>query len=122
MKRLLAAIAAAIAVATGAYAAKTPKAVVLDGGKTMRFVYDDKNYGSQNTDWFSTGDFVGTVALPLASAVRLGVERVEFTHSFRAYKPTSCKYWFCNFRNLKTVAGTCNLDVSQATDLLSMFG
>ena len=122
MKRLLAAIAAAIAVATGAYGANTAKAVVLDGGKTMRFVYDDKNYGSQNTDWFSTGEFVGAAGLPLISAVRLGVERVEFDHSFRAYKPTSCKNWFLNFRNLKTVAGTCNLDVSQTTDLLSMFG
>ena len=122
MKRLLAAIAAAIAVATGAYAAKTPKAVVLDGGKTWRFVYDDKNYGSQNSDWFDVGDLVGTPRLPLVSAVRMTVERVEFTHSFRAYKPTSCHNWFFNFTHLKTVAGTCNLDLSQATNLCAMFG
>ena len=120
MKKLLALLAAAIGIAAGAYA-DTAKAVLLDGGETMRLVYDNKNYGSQNTDWFDVSDLGNNGRIAFNGAVRLGVRYVEIDPSFYRYKPTSCANWFLNYRNLRKVAGTCNLDVSQVTSFQAMF-
>ena len=107
MKKLLALFAAAIGIAAGAYA-DTAKAVLLDSGETMRLVYDNANYGSQNSDWFAVSDLGNNAILPYNGAVRLGVRYVEIDPSFYRYKPTSCANWFLRYTNLKTVAGSCN--------------
>ena len=60
MKMLFAA-AAAVMMTLSAQAAKTAKAVLDDGGKTLRFVYDDlryHDYGTKGTDWFSVDEAV----------------------------------------------------------------
>ena len=51
--KMLGAALAAVTMAFTAQAAKTAKAVITDGGKTLKFVYDDvPPSGMKGTDWF----------------------------------------------------------------------
>ena len=54
--KLLGAVLAAVTMTFTAQAAKTAKAVVEDGGATLRFVYDNLDYGEKGTKWFSVGE------------------------------------------------------------------
>ena len=54
--KLLCAALAAVTMTFTAQAAKTAKAVVREGGATLKFVYDETNYGTKGTDWFSVAD------------------------------------------------------------------
>ena len=55
LKALVMAVAA-VAMTFTAQAEKTAKVVLEDNGKTLRFVYDETNYGTKGTDWFSVAE------------------------------------------------------------------
>ena len=48
--------ALAMAMSLTAEAAKTAKAVLTDSGTTLKFVYDEADYGTKGADWFSVAE------------------------------------------------------------------
>ena len=102
----------------GYFTEKTAKVVVEDGGKTLRFVYDGTNYGVEGVDWLAVGpDETEPGWADLAATVK----KVIFDASFRNFRPLSCQDWFSGFTQLNTLEGLSNLDLSETTDIGSMF-
>lgn len=123
--KLLGAALAAVTMTFTAQAAKTAKAVVQDGGTTLKFVYDDNDYGTKGTDWYSVAEAEaidssdGTQPWYGAS---LKFTSVIIDSSFKDYKPKQCALWFYYMRNVTAITGLENLDTSAATDMKLMFG
>ena len=120
--KLLCAAAAAVTMTFTAEAAKTAKAVVADSGATLKFVYDETNYGTKGTDWFSVAEAEAQDpgSTPPWWNLRNAVTKVLFDGSFAGYQPGHCA-WFLSFAKLATVEGLENLDVSEAESLAYMF-
>lgn len=119
--KLLFAATAALTMAFTAQAEKTAKAVLADGGATLRFVYDEADYGTKDRDWFSVAE---AEALDPSLSVPWAYEkfaRVEFDPSFAPYKPKQCCKWFDDAKELADVSGLSYLDVSEATNFSWMF-
>jgi len=123
LKKLFAA-AAAVVLSFGAFAEMTAKVVVQDGGKTLRFVYDETDYGKKGTDWYSVAE--GEVddgrwdvkdVMPWCE-IKRNITKVIFDPSFKDYRPSSCYQWFLNCSRLKSFEGLTNLDTSDSGGLL----
>ena len=123
MLKMLFAAFAAVTMTLTAQAAKTAKAVVDDGGKTLRFVYDETDYGTKDADWFSVAEAeeISPYSVPPWIGRREFVNKVVFDSSFAAYKPRQCSRWFFHFSSLASVEGLANLDTSEATSFNCMF-
>ena len=122
IKPLLAACAAAL-VSFSVFAEKTAKAVYKDNRQTLRFVYDESNYGTKGTDWFSVADAEAQshTAFPPWHDAGETVTKVVFDYSFADYKPKHFSYWFWGFGRLTSVVGTECLDISESESFRSMF-
>ena len=124
MLKMLFAAAAAVMMTLSAQAANTAKAVLDDGGKTLRFVYDNLDYGPKGTNWFSVAE--AEAIDPISDSVpweELGdsVTKVVFNSSFAGYRPVQCGSWFYNFEWLSQIEGIGNLKTSSATGMAYMF-
>ena len=122
--RFLFAVAAAVMMTFAVQAEKTAKVVLTDGDHTLKFVYDEMDYGAQNTHWFSVAD--AEKIDPFWSEVpwydkRGAINKVVFDESFRAYRPTQCCSWFYGFSSLATIEGISNLDTSAATNFAKAY-
>ena len=51
--KILCAALAAVTMTFTAQAEKTAKAVLADSGTTLKFVYDEEDYGAKDVNWFS---------------------------------------------------------------------
>ena len=97
--KILCAALAAVTMTFAAQAEKTAKAVVEGAGdnKTLKFVYDDNDYGTKGTDWYSVAEAEaidssdGTQPWYGAS---LKFTSVIIDSSFKDYKPKQCALWF----------------------------
>ena len=118
--KLICAAAAAVMITFTARAAKTAKAVLEDYERTLRFVYDETNYGTKDRDWFSVAEAEAGDDAPWYSCHQ-SVTKVIFDISFQGYQPTRCASWFYNFSKLATVSGFKNLDVMLVEDFSHMF-
>ena len=121
--RLMMSAALAMAMSFTAEAAKTAKAVVTDGGATLKFVYDEADYGTKGTDWFSVAEAeaISPDGTPPWYGKRETVNKVVFDESFVDYRPTQCYRWFYKFGQLVTIENIENLDTSAVTDMAYMF-
>ena len=121
--KILGAALAAVTMTFTAQAEKTAKAVLTDSGATLKFVYDEADYGTKGTDWFSVAE---AEALDPSFSPEWGscwktVTKVIFDPSFADYRPVRCNRWFDGFSRLETIEGSGNLDISKADNLSSMF-
>ena len=123
--KLLGAALAAVTMTFTAQAEKTAKAVLENDGKTLRFVYDEMNYGTRGTHWFSVAE--AEAIDPHKKVVSWHyyccgtVTNVVFDSSFAAYRPKQCGCWFLEFGVLAAVDGLKNLNTSVATNMAYMF-
>ena len=122
--KLLGAALAVVTMTFTAEAAKTAKAVVADSGATLKFVYDETNYGTKDTDWFSVAE--AEAINPTSEDVpwygkRSKVTKVVFAESFAAYQPTSVASWLYNFAKLTAVEDVAYWDTSKTTTFYALF-
>ena len=125
LKFLLAICVVTIMAVSVAQAAATAKVLVQDSGATLRFVCDESTpAGMKNADWFlvSEAEKLRPFDNPLWNAMRTTVTKVVFDSSFADYCPKHCGSWFFGFEALVEVEGLENLNTSQATSLVWMFG
>lgn len=120
MKKLILSMAALCAF--GAWADPEPKALLTDGGLTLKFVYDDE---TPPGDWYDvtlaeTFDSSAGKHAPWYSR-RDVITKVVFDGSFAAYRPSRLKLWFAEFSAVEEFVGLENLDVSQVADFSYMF-
>ena len=118
-------VAATVAVMSfAAMAEKTAKAVVQDSDTTLKFVYDEEDYGAKDVNWFSVAEAEAidpaSGFVPWAGCAS-SVTKVIFDSSFADCRPKHCGGWFWYFSSLASVEGLENLDVSKATSLARMF-
>ena len=107
---------------------RSAKAMVEDGGKTLRFVYDNRYLvdGTEGDAWFSVAK---SEARDLARynptwyyGVHDDITKVVFDPSFSDYRPVNCGAWFYGFSNLETIEGMENFVTSSTTNMVYMFG
>ena len=134
MKKMITVFAAITLFAFGLSAAPAPKAVLENSGATLRLVYDERNYGIENEDWFPI-EF-GTLDLGNGgkSAILYGsmreldaylylydIETIIVDSSFAAYYPTQARGWFSGFPSLTQIEGLRNFNTAKITDMSEMF-
>ena len=97
--------------------------MVADAGATLRFVYDDVDYGTKGTDWFSVAEAekMGLYDKAPWYGCAAAVTKVVFDESFADYRPTRCISWFLGFKQLASIESIGNLDTSAATSFACMF-
>ena len=85
---------------------------------TLTFYYDKKCFSHSTPSWSvckynSNG--------PIWQHTRATTLKVIFSTSFQNFHPTSTAYWFQNFKSLKIIEGLEHLNISEVTDMGSMF-
>ena len=102
----------------------TAKAVLGNGGKTLRFVYDEADYGAKGTNWFSVAEAEAidpySEDVPWHGSAGT-VTKVVFDRSFADYRPAQCGKWLFYFLELETIENIGYLDTSAATSLTGLF-
>ena len=102
----------------------TPKVLVENYGKTLRFVYDNVTpAGAKGTDWCLFRD---DSSPELASWIPWSdfmndVTLVIFDSSFASFRPESCSGWFNGFTELVGVLGLANLKTESVKSMSWMF-
>ena len=124
--KLLGAALAAVTMTFTAQAEKTAKAVLADSGATLKFVYDEADYGTKGTDWFSVAEAEAINPTSEEEEVpwygkRSKVTKVVFAESFAAYQPTSVASWLYNFTKLTAVEDVAYWDTSKTTTFYALF-
>ena len=99
--------------------------MVEDDGATLRFVYDNLDYGEKDTAWFSVAEAEminpDSEYVPWYGKMWSKVTKVVFAESFAAYQPTSVANWFFNFTKLTAVEGVVYWDTSKTTTFYALF-
>lgn len=107
-------------------------------GYTMTFYYDENkashaftyalNSGSSNPQWSWTcfsdtaTDTEHEEEFDITVYYRDLITNVVFDASFADYHPTTCYYWFNNFKELISISGIANLKTDLVTNMEYMFG
>ena len=134
IKTFTTALAAILSAFAAAAAALTPKAVLENGGATLRLVYDSRDYGTEDADWFPVRDGKLNLGDGDSSAVLYGhmreldayiyvysITNIVVDPSFAAYRPPRAFGWFAGFPELVRVDGLENFRTSAITDFSRMF-
>ena len=106
---------------------RSAKAMVEDGGKTLRFVYDNRYLvdGTEGDAWFSVAKSEARDLVHYNPTWYYGVHdditKVVFDPSFSDYRPVNCGSWFYGFSNLETIEGMENFVTSSTTNMVYMF-
>ena len=102
----------------------TAKAVLENDGRTLRFVYDEADYGTKGTNWFSVAEAEAidpySENVPWHGSTGT-VTKVVFDRSFADYRPVQCGKWLFYFLKLETIENIGCLDTSAATSFMGMF-
>ena len=105
-------------------AVPTAKAVLENDGRTLRFVYDEADYGTKGTNWFSVAEAEAidpySENVPWHGSTGT-VTKVVFDRSFADYRPAQCGKWLFYFLKLETIENIGCLDTSAATSFMGMF-
>lgn len=98
-----------------------PKAVLEDGGKTLRFVYDGVAYGTEGRNWFDVSTAESLLQSEYPPWYSTKITKAVFDASFADYAPTGMAYWFRGLGELAEIEGIENLDASRVASTAGLF-
>lgn len=120
MKHLITIIAALILSATSA-SAQEAYALMSTDSTTLTFYYDTQKANREGTAFeMNVGDSIPHWLFQEYFGQKY--TKVIFDPSFKNYRPTTCAYWFGEFRDLTNIEGMKeNLNTSEVTNMSYMF-
>ena len=108
--------------------AQSKEAYVVENGSTLTFYYDTEKSTRTGTGitiygvdekWTDNTDIPAWAGKSSNENVR--TTKAVFDSSFKDYKPTTTRSWFCFCTKLETIEGMENLNTEEVTDMGRMF-